>query len=61
MSKTHQVTILNFAITPIGLEDQMLNLVVAKERADLQEMKEQLITQNAKMNKELKEIEDEIL
>ncbi|CAD7943415.1 unnamed protein product [Amoebophrya sp. A25] len=56
-----KVTLLNFAITPVGLEDQMLGIVVAKERADLQEAKEMLVTQNAKMNKQLKEIEDEIL
>ena len=26
-----EVTLLNFAITPIGLEDQMLGIVVAKD------------------------------
>eukprot|EP00392_Amoebophrya_sp_AT5.2_P013411 g13529.t1 len=52
-----KVTLLNFAITPVGLEDQMLGIVVAKERADLQEAKEMLVTQNAKMNKQLKEID----
>merc|ERR1719421_1476790 len=56
-----KVTLLNFAITPGGLEDQMLGIVVSKERADLQEAKEMLVTQNARMNKQLKEIEDEIL
>ncbi|CAD7963334.1 unnamed protein product [Amoebophrya sp. A120] len=56
-----KVTLLNFAITPVGLEDQMLGILVGKERADLQEAKEMLVTQNAKMNKQLKEIEDEIL
>lgn len=56
-----KVTLLNFAITPTGLEDQMLGIVVAKERPDLEESKNQLVTQNAKMNKQLKEIEDEIL
>ena len=39
----------------------MLGIVVAKERNDLQEAKEQLVVQNAKMNKQLKELEDEIL
>lgn len=46
-----KVTLLNFAITPIGLEDQMLGIVVAKERSDLQEAKEMLVTQNARTNK----------
>merc|ERR1719316_443759 len=55
------VTLLNFAITPSGLEDQMLGIVVAKERPDLEEQKSQLVQQNARMNRQLKEIEDEIL
>jgi len=56
-----KVTLLNFAITPGGLEDQMLGIVVAKERPDLEEQKNELVVQNAKMNKTLKEIEDDIL
>lgn len=44
-----------------GLEDQLLALVVAEERPDLEEAKNQLIVSNAKMKQELKEIEDEIL
>lgn len=44
-----------------GLEDQLLGQVVAEERPDLEEAKNQLIISNAKMKQELKEIEDEIL
>ena len=40
---------------------QMLALVVAEERPDLEEAKNQLIVSNAKMKQELKEIEDKIL
>ena len=36
-------------------------LVVAEERPDLEEEKNQLIVSNAKMKQELKEIEDKIL
>ena len=36
-------------------------LVVAEERPDLEEAKNQLIVSNAKMRQELKEIEDKIL
>eukprot|EP00930_Biecheleria_cincta_P014239 TRINITY_DN1233_c0_g1_i1.p1 TRINITY_DN1233_c0_g1~~TRINITY_DN1233_c0_g1_i1.p1 ORF type:complete len:4262 (-),score=887.85 TRINITY_DN1233_c0_g1_i1:333-13118(-) len=56
-----KVTLLNFAITPVGLEDQMLGILVAKERPDMEEEKNQLIVQNARNNKILKELEDEIL
>lgn len=44
-----------------GLEDQLLGIVVAEERPDLEEAKNQLIISNAKMKSELKEIEDKIL
>ncbi|KAF4673078.1 Dynein heavy chain 1, axonemal [Perkinsus chesapeaki] len=56
-----KVTLLNFAITPEGLEDQMLGIVVSKERPELEAQKSQLVQQNAKMNAQLKGIEDEIL
>jgi dynein heavy chain len=42
-----KVTLLNFMITPIGLEDQLLGIVVAKERPDLEAEKNQLIMQGA--------------
>ena len=44
-----------------GLEDQLLAIVVAEERPDLEEAKNQLIISNARMKQELKEIEDKIL
>jgi len=52
---------LNFTVNQSGLEDQLLGIVVQKERPDLQQAKEQLVIQNAKMKNELKGIEDEIL
>ncbi|KAJ8670547.1 hypothetical protein QAD02_001806, partial [Eretmocerus hayati] len=56
-----KVTLLNFMITPTGLEDQLLGIVVAKERPDLEAEKNQLIVQGAENKKMLKEIEDKIL
>ncbi|XP_069500104.1 dynein axonemal heavy chain 1 [Ambystoma mexicanum] len=56
-----KVTIINFTLSPSGLEDQLLGKVVAEERPDLEEAKNQLIISNAKMRQELKEIEDQIL
>ncbi|XP_014674130.1 PREDICTED: dynein heavy chain 1, axonemal-like [Priapulus caudatus] len=56
-----KVTIINFTLAPSGLEDQLLALVVAEERPDLEEAKNQLIVSNAQMKHELKEIEDKIL
>ena len=72
-----QVTLLNFMITPEGLEDQLLGIVVAKEkwglcchccmlwqcfcRPDLEEERNALIVQSADNKKQLKQIEDKIL
>ncbi|KAL7044814.1 hypothetical protein ACKWTF_002067 [Chironomus riparius] len=56
-----KVTLLNFMITPIGLQDQLLGITVARERPDLETEKNQLIIQSAENKKQLKEIEDKIL
>lgn len=57
----YQVTLLNFMITPLGLEDQLLGIVAAKEKPELEEKKNELIIESAKNKKQLKEIEDKIL
>ena len=56
-----KVTILNFAITPVGLEEQMLNQLVQQEMPELQEKKNFIVTQNAKAAKDLRDIEEKIL
>lgn len=56
-----KVSLLNFMITPAGLEDQLLGIVVEEERPDLQEEKNRLIVQSAENKRKLKEIEDKIL
>ncbi|XP_065826535.1 dynein axonemal heavy chain 3-like isoform X2 [Oscarella lobularis] len=56
-----KVTLLNFMITPLGLEDQLLGIVAAKEKPELEEKKNQLIVESAANKKKLKEIEDKIL
>ena len=56
-----QVVLLNFMITPLGLEDQLLGIVAAKEKPELEEKKNQLILESAANKKQLKEIEDKIL
>ena len=56
-----KVTLLNFMITPEGLQDQLLGIVVAQERPELEEEKNALILQSAANNKKLQEIEDQIL
>lgn len=48
-------------ITPEGLQDQLLGIVVSRERPELEEEKNKLIQQSANNKKKLKELEDEIL
>ncbi|KAG8124794.1 hypothetical protein E2320_020258, partial [Naja naja] len=56
-----KVTLLNFMITSEGMQDQLLGIVVARERPDLEEEKQALILQGAENKKQLQEIEDKIL
>jgi dynein heavy chain len=56
-----QVSLLNFMTTPEGLEDQLLGIVVAAERPDLENEKNRLIVSGAANKRKLKETEDEIL
>ncbi|XP_063446016.1 dynein axonemal heavy chain 3-like isoform X5 [Mytilus trossulus] len=56
-----KVCLVNFMITPQGLEDQLLGIVAAKEKPELEEKKNQLIIESASNKKQLKEIEDKIL
>lgn len=57
----NKVTIINFSLTLQGLEDQLLGIVVAKERPDLQELRQKIILESAENQKILKEVEDGIL
>ena len=56
-----KVTLLNFMITYEGLSDQLLSIVVAKERPELETEKERLIVEGAQNKDKLAEIEDKIL
>ena len=48
-----KVTLLNFMITPLGLEDQLLGIVAAKEKPELEEKKNELILEGAKNKKQV--------
>ena len=56
-----ECTLINFTVTEDGLEDQLLTLVVKKERPDLADQKEQLIQQNNEFKITLKNLEDDLL
>ena len=57
----HQVSLLAFMTTEEGLEEQLLGIVVAKERPELEEEKNHLIIAGAANKRKLQEIEDQIL
>ena len=48
-------------ITPLGLEDQLLGIVAAREKPELEQQKSALILESAQNRRQLKEIEDKIL
>ncbi|XP_035799351.2 dynein axonemal heavy chain 11 [Amphiprion ocellaris] len=56
-----QATLINFTVTPVGLEEQLLGQVVSWERPDLEALKMQLTTQQNHFKIELKKFEDDLL
>ncbi|KAL7709319.1 dynein heavy chain cytosolic putative [Lotmaria passim] len=55
------VSLLNFFITPSGLEEQLLGKTVEKECNDLEQEKQRLTRSNAEKNRELKNLQESIL
>lgn len=56
-----KVTIINFSITPKGLEEQMLAQLVALENSQMEIKKQEIVKKNADDKKELLNIENGIL
>lgn len=56
-----KVCLLNFAVRESGLEEQLLKIVVEKEKPELEQENEQLLLDTAAAKKETKRLEDEIL
>lgn len=56
-----EATLINFTVTEDGLGDQLLYLIVQRERPDLAAKKIELITQQNDFKIKLKELEDELL
>ncbi|KAJ3079413.1 Dynein heavy chain 2, axonemal [Rhizoclosmatium hyalinum] len=56
-----KATIVNFAVKEKGLEDQLLGIVVRREKPELEEQKNALVSNVAAAKRKLVELEDEIL
>ena len=52
-----KVTIINFTVTMLGLEAQLLGLVVKAERPDIEQKKVQLLLQMAEDKRQLQQLE----
>jgi len=56
-----KVTLINFTVTLSGLEDQLLGMVVRKERPDIEDRKVRLVLRMAEDKKQLQDLEARIL
>jgi len=56
-----ETTLVNFTVTMMGLEDQLLNLVVEKERPDLASLSNSLVQQQNEFTIQMNQLEDDIL
>ena len=56
-----QTTLVNFTVTEKGLEEQLLAVVVSKERPDLEEQRSELVAQQNEFTIRLKALEDGLL
>ncbi|CAH0718440.1 unnamed protein product, partial [Brenthis ino] len=56
-----KVQIVNFALVPSGLAEQLLSIVVAQERPDLEELRGQLIVSRAQLSTQLAKMQSDIL
>jgi len=56
-----EACLINFTVTELGLEDQMLTVTVAQERPDLATLKSEIIKQQNAFKIQMKDLEDGIL
>lgn len=56
-----KVAVINFTVTPAGLEDQLLVDVVKQERPELEQQRDQLVVQLSDFKRQLQDIEAKIL
>merc|ERR1719387_2135592 len=56
-----QCTIINFIVTPEGLEDQILAMVVNSEKPELEQQKQELVRQQNQFKVTISQLEDDLL
>ena len=56
-----KVTVIDFTVTMVGLEDQLLGKLILKEKTELQEQKIKLMEEVNSYKKKIKQLEDDLL
>lgn len=56
-----KVTLIDFTVTMVGLEDQLLGRLIGKEKGELEEQRQSLIEEVQNYKKKIKQLEDDLL
>lgn len=56
-----KVTLIDFTVTMVGLEDQLLGKLIGKEKGELEEQRQALIEEVQNYKKKIKQLEDDLL
>jgi len=56
-----KVTVIDFTVTELGLEDQLLGKLILKEKHELEEQRQALIEEVTSYKKKIKQLEDDLL
>jgi dynein heavy chain, axonemal len=56
-----KVTLIDFTVTMVGLEDQLLGRLIGKEKGELEEQRQALLEEVQNYKKKIKQLEDDLL
>lgn len=56
-----KVTVVDFTVTMVGLEDQLLGKLILKEKHELEEQRQQLMEEVQSYKKKIRQLEDDLL
>ena len=56
-----KVTLVDFTVTQVGLEDQLLGKLILKEKHELEEQRQRLIQEVQSYKRKIKQLEDDLL
>lgn len=56
-----KVTLIDFTVTMVGLEDQLLGRLISKEKSELEEQRQELMEEVQSYKKKIKQLEDDLL